>query len=579
MNYLLIRHLILKDVRHQRIRLLLIWLMALLLPLINFYYYQDEHLNDLLTVTEGGMLLLFCFLIIFSGVSTILLDPTCGSARFLTTRPIKWTVLLASKVLFVLLFLWLPIVILRLATIYIIGVYLSFADQALHLLEITVFVAAAAAIFVLPALFFQRLTTVILTIVGCILFGYIFAILGSVVWSALSLDTLFAFPTSAGASGINPHLYQSLRISSYLVICAIMALTIIPVSILRYWKPSLAIPVTLVFAGFYLCGMCALLWTYPLDQCFSDAPKPSDELPSPLHDQVRLTMQNPSWDVSRSWAKSDYEKFDANKKLEFRLQLKTHLEGIERPLFCFAYFGPLEVTLASGRKIKSANESMRSIYPFGEWLYDCLRMECAGMMPTNPNFKNFDQNGTYTFYAYDDSTKHPRPDISDFELQNASFQTTATFRVVRIKILKIMPFKPGARLDLPRQSHEIRQIATESNAIRFLSNISFIPIILRGDLERLEEENTENPSFVIINRRTGEILSENIDSGYVNPFAIFSLRWEVLTKSLPHGVPKNEPPAPIPPHWLDDADICFYQFESLGGMDLPCSSAVTNIIH
>jgi len=575
MNYFLIRHLILKDVHHQRIRVVLIWLMAYLLPLTNLF--QNEHLNDLVAVSKTGMAIVFFLLIVLTWVSAILLDPTCGSNRFLTTRPIKWTTLLASKVLFVLLFLWVPIAIFRLLIIWTAGVQLSFPDQALYLFESTLLLSAIASLFVLPALFFQRLTTIILTIVGCVFFGYIFSIFWSVVWSTLNFDSVFLSPSPPGAPDVDPRLALSLRISSFLVVCTILALTMVPVGILRYWKPSLAVPLTLVFAGFFLSLTYAMYWPYQLDQFASDEATMPKDLPSPLRDQVHMTLQNPSWDISRTWnGNTSYEK----ERLESHLIQKLHFDGVIRPLLIWRTGSNVEVSLLSGKRLHAQSGDFRGAYSHYYWIYDYFRKECSGITPSNPDYENSDMNLSFTFCGHDRSSHH-HPDISDLELPGAAIRGNASFEVARLQILRVMPFKIGARLDLKRQVYEIRQIMPSERTIKFLVNRSMVPLILRGDLERLQAQasSMDYSNFVIINRRTGEILDDKNDSIYFNPFDGLALQWWTLTRKLPPGATQEQLSPPIPSDWLDDADICFFDFEPLGSVSFPFSATVTNVVH
>jgi hypothetical protein len=572
MNFSLIRHLILKDVRNQRVRLILIWLMAYLLPLTNLF--QNRYLNDLVAASKTGMIILFCLLIILAWVSAILLDPTCGSNRFLTTRPIKWTTLLASKILFVLMFLWVPVVIFRLAIVWTAGVQLSFADQALYLFETTLLLSAVASIFVLPALFFQRLTTIILFIVGCVFFGYILSIFGSVVWSTLSPDSVFLSPQSSGVPDVDPRYSLSLRISSFLVVCTILALTIVPVGILRYWKPSLAVPITVVFAGIFLSLTYASYWPYQLDQFASDEPAAPGELPSPLRNQIHFSLQNPSWDISRTWNdNSDYSK----KNLEFHLLQKLHFDGVARPLLIWRQSSDVEVSLLSGKKLTSKSGDSRGTYSRYYWVYDYLRQACSGITPANPDYENADMTQSFTFYGH--NRLGHSPDISDLELPGATIRGNTSFQVARLNILRIMPFKLGARLDLTRQCYEIRQIIPTDRTIKFLLNRSMVPLILRGDLERWQGNSMEYVPFLIINRRTGEILDDKNDSDYYNPFDGLALQWWTLTRKLPPGAPKDELPPLLPSNWLDDADICFFDIEPLGSVNFPYGATVTNIIH
>jgi hypothetical protein len=106
-----------------------------------------------------------------------------------------------------------------------------------------------------------------------------------------------------------------------------------------------------------------------------------------------------------------------------------------------------------------------------------------------------------------------------------------------------------------------------------------VPLILRGDLERLQGLSNEYAPFVVINRQTGEILDDKNDSDYFNPFDGLALQWWTLSKKPETGAPKDQPTPPIPNDWLDKADICFFDIEPLGTVTFPYNAAVNNVIH
>jgi hypothetical protein len=383
------------------------------------------------------------------------------------------------------------------------------------------------------------------------------------------MDSVFVFP----AQPDDARMSLSLRISSFIVVCTILAVTMVPVGILRYWKPSIPVPLTLVFAGGFLSLVYGFYWPYQLDQFASDQPSLPGELPAPLRDQIHLTIQNPSWDVSRTWDEnSDY----AKKNLEFRLTQKLHFNGVTRPLLLWRLVSTGDVSLLSGRKLTCQNWNSEPDIRSYWWGYDYLRMECSNIVPTNPNYENSDRKETYTFYGHTGARQEP--DISDVELPGASINGSHTFEVARLNILSMMPLKVGALLTLKRQVFEIRQVVPSEKAIRVLLNQSMVPLLLRGDLESLLDERFDSVPFFIINRRTGEILNSSSESVYFNPFDGLSLQWLALTRKHSVGAPKDEPPLPIPGNWLDDADICFDEIESLGTVNIPYSEKVTNII-
>jgi hypothetical protein len=249
-----------------------------------------------------------------------------------------------------------------------------------------------------------------------------------------------------------------------------------------------------------------------------------------------------------------------------------------RPLLISQQGSHVQISLPSGRKLSNQNADFRAKASLDFWLYDYFRKVCTGISATNPNYENSDTVGQFNFEGHD-STHPNRPDVSDSDLAGASIQGTYTFHVERFEVLKVTPFKAGAGIDLTRQHYYILKIVPSDGSIRFLLNRSVVPLLLRGDLERWSYGNEQSLPFVIMNRRTGEILNDQNVSDYFNPLDGLHLQWWTLTKKLSRGAPQNQPPPPIPADWLNDADICFFDFQSLGSITFPYSAKVTKIIH
>jgi hypothetical protein len=569
MNFLLIRHLILKEIRYQRIRLILIWLMAYLLPLANFF--QDQYFYPLVDIFKTSLIVVLAITILLTWVSSIFLDPTFGSDRFLTTRPIRWTTLLASKVVFVLLFLWIPALIFRLLIVWTAGVRLSFLDQSIYLFETTLFFFAAASLIVIPALFFRRLTTLLLFIVGFVFSGYLLLLLSGVIWDALDLNTFFLLSRPYGTDP-NPQLTLSLLVSGFMVACLITATTIVPVAILRYWKPSIAIPFTVTFAGFLLALVYGTTWPYSFDQLASDAPLEPDELPSSLYNKLHYSLESSTWDISRDWnGNSDY----AKRTLETHLILKLHLDGITRPLFIQGQPSTVQVTLATEKKLPPSGGYPRNTYFRYDWIDDYFRQVCCGIPPANPLYENLDMTQVFSFQGHRD--KNPAHDLQDRELPGATIRGDSNFEVSRLKILNVLPFKVGARQDMSRHCYEIRQIIPSEKSIEILLNNSTVPLVLRGDL-KYRQSASNSPLFVVINRRTGEILDIKNDADYSNLLDGLTLQRLTLTRFHPKDTPVTEPSPSFSSNWLEDAYICFFDVEPLGKISFPFSATVTNVI-
>jgi len=570
MNFATVRHLVLKDVRHQRIRLLLIWLAAFFVPLTNFF--QDERLMPLMVTVKLGVVFCFYLLIIFTLVSVILLDPTCGSSRFLKTRPIEWPAMLASKMLFVLVFLYSPIFIFRLVTIWISGVHLSLADQGLCALEMALIASGVAALFVFPALFFQRMATVIMVIVGCVAGTYVLVIFFGVLANTLGFGGrdlqaygLFMSPEENHASVL---------VSGFLLVCTVLGLTIIPVALLRYWRPDVAIPFTLVCGGFFLSFVYFCYVPFLVDQFFSDYIAPPDvgELPQALSDQLHFQLESLTWDTSRSWDDSN----GAKKRLESHLIEKLTIGGLNNRYFPREIESNLHIFLPSGKKPALENIERKENPSSAQYISNYLSQQCASDAPDTVSDKNYDLDRVMTFYGHNDYRL--RPDIADSELKDASVHEKLIFMMDRVKILKILPFRDGVRTDSLRSCFEIRRVVEEGGVIRYLQNNSSVLLMLRGDPGRLAGPMADSfPSFVVINRKTGEILDDSSSSNSDDPFGP-NLSWMTLSRFRPKGQPPTSTPPPLPTGWLNDADICFYEIEDVGTVTFSYSKTATNFL-
>jgi hypothetical protein len=571
MNFAILRHLVLKDVRHQRIRLILIWTIASLVPLTNFL--QDEHLLPFLSVVKIGVIGFFYLLLLFSLISVILLDPTCGTTRFLKTRPVDWRTLAASKATFVLLFLYAPLFVFRLMTIWTSDVHLSLADQALCLLELTIIAGGVTAPLVFPAFFFQRLTTVIMVVAGSAIGVYLLALfiaaLGAYAGFSDQDMQALGLTISRQENG------NSALVSGFLLACIVLGVTVIVVSILRYWRPAVAIPLTLVCGGFFLALVYFFYVPWLIDKVVSDyAPPPKiGDLPSPMRDQIHIRLENLTVDTSRSWDDSNR----AKKSLESHLIEKLSIEGVDEPFLLWGTGRDLKVILPSGKKVTFTNAEHKMNHPSEERISEYLRQECAGAKPDPTENANYQMGCITTFTGHDDRAH--LPDVTDSELTGASVQRSWEFTVARIKILKIAPFLKGVRYDSPRSCFEVLQVRAESGVIRYLQNDSTVPLLLRGDFEVMTDPyRVETHPFVIINRKTGEILDDKED---LTADDLFSprLSWMTLSRPRPNqSSPQIGPPPPLPANWLDDADICFYKVEEVGTVVFSYSTTVTNVI-
>ncbi len=165
----LTRHLLIKDLRHQRVWVALAWLVALLLPLaalrVNMRYDRSE-----MPLTLGtGAFFLLAFLVI---VRVIRVDAPGREFHFLATRPVPWTTVLAGKILFIGLFIVVPVWIAQLEMIYAMKIPAGFGDIALVLVEDTIYTGALFCGIALFSMFLRGLPVILVSMAGAALLIY-----------------------------------------------------------------------------------------------------------------------------------------------------------------------------------------------------------------------------------------------------------------------------------------------------------------------------------------------------------------------------------------------------------------------
>jgi hypothetical protein len=562
-HFALLRHLVRKDAHHQRHFLFFIWLLALLWPLSNLFL--AEHPLPSLVVGKMIILSLVSLLVVFSLISVMLLDPTSGSTRFLATRPIPWWLLFTSKLLFALLFLWLPLVLARLLGLVTVGFHLSLADQALHLLELSLVAAGVAALFVLPALFLRRMSTVLLTLVGCSIAAYILFVVIDENWEVWSLNN-WRFQQA----NIN------VRLGGVLVAGFSLLLTALVIALLRYWKPRPAVPLTLLAGGLFYSVFFLFFSPFEPDQIFAqqngitvDSPRDS------FQKRIAFRADEPVLNFTLP-AGEDSSAELVRKRREFRYEQRLVYENVQLPFFVRSDNPQhsLRISSPSGRLLPFREPSLPGSLQYNR-LHDYLR-RIAGVSSSVLE-KETSQESKLTLQFVGHDPKRKGPDLTEAETKGATLQAHLFLQICRLKILKILPFQNGARFDLPRRSYEIRHISVQPKQIDFQMYRMVLPVILRSDFGLLAER-AEDMGIVFLNKKTGEILDDDHYKTFVNPdFA--ATYHQYLHRQKLRGAGHNEPYPDLPPHWQDDAVVCFFTFEEMDYQEISFSSKVTKIVH
>ncbi len=176
-------HLFRKDVQRQKRGIALLWCAVLIWAISSAQipskkpFEIDFPLSVMGPLSRLGMDL--AAIVLF--VRCLSMDPSGSNPGFLSTRPVPWHAILASKFLFGALFLVLPIVLGTELAIYSIGIPLTGFHLLLYLTELILYIWAMLALAAIPAFFWNDS--------GMLCFG-ILASYGIVAFNFAGLDDL-----------------------------------------------------------------------------------------------------------------------------------------------------------------------------------------------------------------------------------------------------------------------------------------------------------------------------------------------------------------------------------------------------
>jgi hypothetical protein len=175
-------------------------------------------------------------------------------------------------------------------------------------------------------------------------------------------------------------------------------------------------------------------------------------------------------------------------------------------------------------------------------------------------------------------------------LTGVSIKGVVNFTVGRAFILRTLPLKDGAVLNLPRRRYTLQQVQADpsgnmgnqtSGSISFQIVKEYMPLTLRGDLPGSQE--WENLSSLVINRRKGEYLIDNGTESNGNYLEIHHLVRPILLNGVVTAASVKTAYAqakePIPADWLDGAEIVFFSSEACGRISFPYEIPSIDLIH
>ncbi len=554
----LIRHLLIKDLRHQRGWLAMLWLLALLLPIGARSISSGPVETNAFMIGAMGV---FEFVYVMILIRVILLDPPGRSMRFLATRPVDWSVLLTSKVLFAGAFLLVPIWIESLGTMYALGMQFDLLDQVLFIVERTISAIALLTVAAVPTFFLRKLTSVMMAIAG----GAVLIGIGSLVFADYIRRASVTPPP-------NPTEFSyQLDHCRWLMFNIGLAFTGAVGAISCYGKRPFKDSFAALGSGLFLSVLLWLYWPINLSVIFADQPRQVPELAPALRDKIRFNIErlpgHPANVTGSGWNNVTTENVD----------LFGGLSGLDAPYFFAQTGGEAEATLRSGRKLSSSYKGY-GIYQgavLGSgWVGDNLRQQLAGFTPMSGWPRRWQDEGFRAFHYLPDRYR-------DEDLTGVSIKGVVTFTVGRAFILRTLPLKSGAVLNLPRRRYALQQVEADPSRITFRIVKQYMPLTLRGDVPGWQE--WENLSWLVINRRKGECLIDNGAESYGNNLETHHLQRPVMLNgvSTMESIKANYAHAkdPIPADWLDGAEIVFFTSESCGRISFPYEIPSVDLVH
>lgn len=543
----LILHLVVKDFRHQRLTLLLVWMLAAALP---FIARHDAGMvmfsaSPVMALGLGGLLLLLCFVL----VRLIRLDAPGRDFHFLATRPIGWLALLVGKFIFIIVFLFTPVLVARWAGIPLLEIPMSGMDVFLYLVETAIYVSAALAVCTLFALFVRRIHTIF----AALLATTILIVFCSVWLQGRALRDGTALPW------VDP----SLQSSRLLVFCVAICLTICLVAWLRYSRKSIVSPLSVLFVGLILSFVLKTSWPWHFGRLFPDATQRESGMPAAIRDQKAL-------DFSPSENQSDTaltgSQFNGIRSMG--LDRYVTLKGMQPPYFARIATYHAEATLKSGRVIHSAYEDVSGHGGVGG-LSNNLKYDILGFPAAKEERWDF-----YRFELF-----NYRPDeYRKEDLTGARIKGILSLEIRRAVVVKKMPFRTGASVDWYRTHYVLREAVVNPSSVDHRITSYTISSALRGDSRGFAP--WKELKWVIYHHTEREHLRLGSEGSSGNE-GVFSYQrnYQGSYRKDIFSSDRKKAKERFSDDWIEGAEIAFIGSEPCGTICLPYEIQSVDLIH
>ena len=279
--------------------------------------YPRAQTNAAVIGLAGG----FDFVLLLLLVRLTQLDPPGRVVHFLATRPVGWGELLAGKVLFVALFLVVPVWIVTLGNILAVGFQCDFLDVVLALAEATIAAGALLALASIPALYLRQLTAVLLA-------GLCF-ILVSFIAGAVYQDYFYYYRTASPDPTLDSEQLKNCR---WLVFNGALVFTAALTALCCYRKAVPARSFAVLAASFFASLTLWLCWPVNLSRFFADQPAAPAELTPALRDKISFSLWKPLGFPQPTYSSVEGAAQN-NRVVSEAVKLGIELKGMEPPYF------------------------------------------------------------------------------------------------------------------------------------------------------------------------------------------------------------------------------------------------------
>ncbi len=550
-SFALIRHLLAKDIRHQRALLICIWAYALLVPLLlplyefhNGTQFQFFYLNPLYT------------LLMIVTIRTLQLDPPGRVIHFLATRPVPGLKVVAAKALFLGLLLFLPLLAAKLETVGMLQVSFSLLDMVCFLVETAIVAGAFFAVVAVPALFLRKLAAALLVLVFSTV-GFVFAYL--VFFNRVR--SVFA------EADYMPD--PQLGACQWLMFELGLAVTFLLGATVFYGRKAWPSAAALFVAGFLASVALLFFWPVRLDEIVSG--ERFATVPAPLRDQLRLQPDGAATGGWTVWENHiDIQALPQTFKIAglqfpyYAVEKDFHAEAPNFGLTSSFDYGVLHGVGGMGSPFTGS-------YP----LVSAAQKQLAGFPPLQSP-----EGNRYTLDVFDYVLG---PTAQPIHWEGHAIKGEMTLDIRRAFIVRKMPVTPEMTFDLSRRRYEVEfprmhpQRGTYPAggwpSLTMTMTRKAVPLVLRGDYAA----GAQNLSWLVVredaNHQPVEYLEPGNNWSGMFPFsgAFFSV--ERFSSELVRPSPGadssvsalSRPPGPPIPHdWLDSATLVIFGDESYG---------------